>query len=88
MWEHVSLSPILPLKEEFFLFQKLWDSLGYRERVDKRDTKYFFLKISLETSRMNRQTNVVLLLCIFFCNVFSEFKRFCVGDVMGRLMTL
>ena len=29
----------LPLKEEFSLYQKLWDSLDYREKVDKGDTK-------------------------------------------------
>ena len=29
----------LPIKEEFSLYQKLWDSLDYREKVDKGDTK-------------------------------------------------
>ena len=31
--------PPLPLKEEFSLYQKLWDSLDYGEKVDKSDTK-------------------------------------------------
>ena len=30
----------LPIKEEFSLYQKLWDSLDYREKVNKSDTKY------------------------------------------------
>ena len=35
----IFLSPPLPLKEEFSLYQKLWDSLDYREKVDKSNTK-------------------------------------------------
>ena len=34
----ISLSPSLPLKEEFFLYQKLWDLLDYGEKVDKSAT--------------------------------------------------
>ena len=36
----ISLSTPLPFKEEFSLYQKLWDSLNYGEKVDKSDTKY------------------------------------------------
>ena len=34
-----SLSSPLTLKDEFSLYQKLWDWLDYREKVDKSDTK-------------------------------------------------
>ena len=34
----LSLSPYFS-KEEFSLYQKLWDSLYYREKVNKHDTK-------------------------------------------------
>ena len=37
------LSHPIPLKEEFYLYQKLWDSLDYREKVDKSDTKWLEL---------------------------------------------
>ena len=30
--------PLLPLKEEFFHYHKLWDSLDYGEKVNKSDT--------------------------------------------------
>ena len=35
----LSLSP--HLKEEFSLYQKLWDFLDFREKVDKSDTNLF-----------------------------------------------
>ena len=31
--------PLLPLKEEFFHYHKLWDSLDYGEKVNKSDTR-------------------------------------------------
>ena len=36
--EREMISPF-PLEEEFSLYQKLWDSLDYREKVNKIDTK-------------------------------------------------
>ena len=62
--------------------------MAFNTETDRCIEKKDFLKISLETRRTNSQTNLVLLLCIFFWNVFWEVKRFCVGDVMGHLMTL
>ena len=38
-----SLSPPHPLSEEFSLYQKLWDWLDYRKKVDKSDTNIFMV---------------------------------------------
>ena len=40
----MNLLPPLPLKEEFSLYQKYWDLLDYREKVDKSDIKKFSLE--------------------------------------------
>ena len=50
---HISLSPPPPLKEEFSLFQRVWDSLNNREKVNKHDTKYFQLEFK------NQNNNIV-----------------------------
>ena len=43
----INITLSLPLKEEFSLYQKLWDLLDYREKVDKSDTKYLSLNCVL-----------------------------------------
>ena len=40
----MNLLPPLPLKDEFSLYQKYWDLLDYREKVDKSDIKKFSLE--------------------------------------------
>ena len=40
---YLCLSPPLPPKDEFSLYQKQWDSLDQREKFDKLDTKCYMI---------------------------------------------